>query len=81
MHIYIYLQNLLSVHNKSKSLAVITNYSVSQLLSHSLFFHFFEQRSSESSVGISIERGGGACPYKWMFVSVGGGEGRVINRR
>lgn len=59
MHIYIYLQNLLSVHNKSKSLAVITNYSVSQLLSHSLFFHFFEQRSSESSVGISIERGGG----------------------
>lgn len=80
MHIYIYLQNLLSVHNKSKSLAVITNYSVSQLLSHSLFFHFFEQRSSESSVGISIERGG-ACPYKWMFVSVGGGGGRVINRR
>lgn len=59
MHIYIYLQNLLSVHNKSKNLAVITNYSVSQLLSHSLFFHFFEQRSSESSVGISIERGGG----------------------
>lgn len=58
MHIYIYLQNLLSVHNKSKNLAVITNYSVSQLLSHSLFFHFFEQRSSESSVGISIERGG-----------------------
>lgn len=80
MHIYINLQNLLSVHNKSKSLAVITNYSVSQLLSHSLFFHFFEQRSSESSVGISIERGG-ACSYKWMFVSVGGGGGRVINRR